>query len=65
MSKQNNESSPSAFRFNQSKINSTKNNLPSTIDWNTLKKNIDTKTNQPQSLWGFVKKQQNGRSKKS
>lgn len=65
MSKQNEESSPSAFRFNQSRINSTKNNVPSTIDWNILKKNIDAKTNHSQSLWGFVQKQQNNRTKKS
>lgn len=64
MNKKNEESSASNFRFNQSKINGTKNNLPSTIDWNTLKKNINKKINNAQSLWGFVQ-EQNDRSKKS
>ena len=51
------------FRFNNSKINGTKNNTPSTIDWDILKKNIDNKDQHAKSLWGFVKKQQNGRRK--
>ena len=52
------------FRFNQSKINSTKNNVPSTIDWNTLKNSIAEKSGTAQSLWGMVQTQQNSTKKK-
>jgi len=63
MNKKDNETVP-AFRFNQSKINGTKNNVPSTIDWDILKNSLDKKPNHSQSLWGFVQNQQNGTSKK-
>lgn len=49
------------FRFNGSKINSTKEIFPSTIDWNTLQRKIidvfEKKDNR--SIWGKVNDQQN------
>lgn len=59
MSKDKKQNPANPFRFNQSKINSTKQNVPSTIDWNVLKNYIDNKGEAPKSLWGFVQSQQN------
>lgn len=51
----------SNFRFNGSKINSTKENNPSTINWNTLQQKLmdsfEKKDNR--SIWGKVNDQQN------
>lgn len=45
----------------QSKISKSKENYPSTIDWNTLQKHLDNnkKNTAERSAWGFIVDQQN------
>jgi len=56
----NNKKDPS---FGKSSINKVNQNVPSKIDWNILKKNLNKTTNHPKSLWGFVNDQQNNNKK--